>query len=204
MPVITPDTPNWTEHTIDILDQGGIVLHPTDTAYGLAVDALNPTAIEKLNQLCQRDDKPYIMVVRDKQHATKYVQLSDLAHQLIDEFFPGALTLVLPKTSLVPGLLTINSPTVAIRQPKHPITHAISVSYPHPYTSTSANIAGGSTPYTVQDALDQLNESFIDLVIDIGELPFTHTSTVLDLTQTPPKILRQGAIPTTRIARYVL
>jgi len=200
---ITPTQPNWLELTTDTLRAGKIVLHPTDTAYGLAVDALNEEAVNRLNQLCKRHNKPYILLVRDLEQANKYAEVDKLAEKLIRQFWPGALTLVLKKRVGVPNVVTGGRSTVALRQPDHPVIKQLSSIYPHPYTSTSANPTGGKTPYTPDEALAQFPPNSINLVIDIGRLNEKPTSTILDLTQEQPQILRRGAITEELLYRYL-
>ena len=199
MKIITIDQPDWLEEAVETLRAGGIVLLPTDTAYGLAVDATNVAAITRVYELKKRDQKPLIIVIRDAQHADEHVELNDVARRLMQYFFPGPLTLVLPKKEHLPHELTGGRPTVGIRQPDSIVTRQISVAFDRPYTSTSANLSGGPTPYSVDDALAQLDHTLIDLVIDAGPLPKRPTSTVVDLTVTPPQILRKGPIGTTDI-----
>jgi len=232
--ITLPDTTtDWQKLAAQTIASGGIVLHPTDTAYGLAVDATNAEAIRKVFALKKRKDKPLIIVVRDIEQAAEYthlttkskrlmprssvgwemssetksegvyVELDDTARLLAQQFWPGALTLVLPKKEVVPNDLTSGSPKVGIRQPNHPVTQALSRVFPRPYTSTSANLSGGPTPYTVPDALAQLDEELIDLVIDAGPLPVRPTSTVVDPTTNPPQILREGGVKTSDILKML-
>lgn len=203
MQIIIPKKPNWDKIAVEVLVQGGVVVHPTDTAYGLAVDATNEAAIQKIFELKKRKGKPLIMVVRDQKQAREYVDLNPLAEKLMQKFFPGALALVLPKKETVPALLTGGLDKVGIRQPDHPVISKLSAVFPKPYTSTSANLSEGPTPYSVEEVLAQLDPQQIDLIIDAGLLPRRPTSTVVDLTCVPPQILREGVIAAEEILRVI-
>ena len=202
MQIVTPNTKHWAQIAAEVLTNGGIVLHPTDTAYGLAVDATNEIALQKLITLKQRGYKPMILVVRNLSHARKYVYLNKRAIFLAGKYFPGALTLLVHKRKIIPNLVTAGLPNVGIRQPNHRVITKLSKLVEFPYTSTSANVSGNSTTYNIKDALDQLDTNQIDLVIDAGELPFRPTSTVVDTTSRKLAILREGAIANQGILDY--
>lgn len=194
MRIITPQTKHWDKIAAEVLTNGGIVLHPTDTAYGLAVSAINEVALQKLITLKRRGYKPMILVVRNLTHARKYVYLNQRAILLTEKYFPGALTLLVRKRKVIPDLVTAGLPKVGIRQPNHCVIAKISKLVEFPYTSTSANVSGNTTPYNIKEALDQLDTNQIDLVIDVGKLPFRPTSTVVDTTTKRLTILREGAV----------
>jgi L-threonylcarbamoyladenylate synthase len=201
MKIVSPTDRNWLEESVNILKEGGIILHPTDTVYGLAVDATNENAIKKLFELKQRPAKAVIMVVRDLIQAEEYVEINNDARTLAEKFWPGALTLVLPKKKTVPDILSAGLANIGIRIPDHPVTNSLSAAYENPYTSTSANLSGGPTSYKIEDALPQLDINLIDLVINAGPLPEVPPSMVIDLTTDLPRILRQGSISETAIRR---
>lgn len=194
MQTITVNTPNWVQIACDTLKRGGIVLHPTSTAYGLAVDATSIKGANKLNRICNRVNKPYIVLVGGIEMAKQYGEVSDLAEKLMQKFWPGPLTLVLKKINPSINPVRFDSPHVALRHDNHEVTLALSATYPVPYTSTSANPSGEPTPYSVKEALDQFTENDIDLVIDYGTLPITPTSTIVDCTIHPLQIIRQGVV----------
>lgn len=169
-----------------IIKSGGIVLHPTDTCYGLATNALDEKAVAKLHKLKGRNfQKPFIVCVRDLAMAKNLVQLNSLAEKLFTKFLPGPLTLVLPKKK--------GSGTLAIRLPNHFITLQLSRLCAVPYTTTSANISGGPNPYAVSEVPQEII-SGCDLIIDVGKLPPTPPSTVVDVSEEKIKILRVGPV----------
>ncbi len=182
------------------IQQGNVCLLPTDTCYILAANGLNQVAVKRVFELKNRpQDKPVHVNVASLTNASKYVYFNETANRLAGKFFPGAITLVLKKKPIVPDVLTGGKDTLGIRIPNHPFTLALTSYLKTPYTTTSANISGETTPYSVEDALDQLDESMIDLTIDVGRLPQRPTSTLVDVTTTPPQILREGAIPSNTI-----
>lgn len=195
--IVSQSDPDAIAQACDILDMGGIVLHPTSTAYGLAVDATNEDAVDRLNNVCMRTTKPYkpyIVIVNGIEMARQLGEIDKLTEELMLRYWPGPLTLILKKTSNIIDPARFGSTEVAIRHDSHAITQALSTIYPNPYTSTSANPSGGPTPYSVDEALSQFKEGDIDLVIDAGKLPLTPASTIVDCTKEELVVVRQGAV----------
>ncbi|OGM24650.1 threonylcarbamoyl-AMP synthase [Candidatus Woesebacteria bacterium RIFCSPLOWO2_01_FULL_39_61] len=181
------------------LDKGKIVVLPTETVYTFATDATNLDALKKIYELKGRDfSKPLHVVVSSIRMAQKYVYITPIAEKLAKRFLPGPLTLVLKKKKgRLPDLLTSNLPTLGIRIPDLPLNKIVSEKLKVPYTTTSANISGEANPYSIEQVLKQLSkekQTFVDLMVDVGSLPQLKPSTLIDLTQSPPKILREGPI----------
>lgn len=184
------------EEAAGVLRAGGIVLYPTDTVYGLAVDALNKEAVLKLQKLKGRDaSKAISIVVRDREMAERYVRVSDKAVQLFDKFLPGPLTLVLPTINNELSSLS-NNGTIGVRIPKNKFTQELSKVFENPYTTTSANLSGKPTLSTVEEIIKQLGEfsELIDVVIDDGVLGGNKPSTVVKISGENIEILREGAL----------
>lgn len=175
-----------------ILSRGGVVLFPSDSSYGLAVDAMNETAIARVFSIKKRESKPLSIVVKNKDDAQKYVVFEKTSERLWDKLIPGPVTIILTKRTILPDNLTCGKNSVGIRIPDYKLTQKLADSYPNPYTATSANVSGQPPAYSIDDALSQLNHDLIDLVIDAGILPHNPPSTVIDATQNPPVILRKG------------
>ena len=181
------------------LGTGKIVVLPTETVYTFAVDATNKEAIEKVYKLKGREfSKPMHVVVASIKDAEKYVEVNKPAIILAQHFLPGPLTLVLPKKlGILPEILTFGLPTLGIRIPNTPLNLLVARKFGKPYTTTSANISGRENPYSVEEILNQMSDEKqeeISLIVDVGKLPSLPPSTLLDLTCTPPKILREGPI----------
>lgn len=177
----------------ELLLSGEVVAIPTETVYGLAADAFNPLAVEKIFLTKGRpSDNPLIV------HICSLDQLAELtpaipasARTLAEAFWPGPLTLVIGKRPEVPDIVTGGLPTVAVRMPDHPLTLDL-IRLTGPLTAPSANRSGTPSPTRPSHIADDYNSS-VD-ILDGGECKIGIESTVLDLTSKPVKILRPGAI----------
>lgn len=196
------DSNNPTEEIIDyackVLTSGGVVIHPTDTAYGLAVLADNLNAIEKIFQIKGRDNnKGLILAVKDLAMAKELGELNPQAEKLFTKFLPGPLTLLVNKTDKVASQVTGGSPKVALRLPNNEVTLRLSQALGVAYTTTSANPSGGANPYSLKTILESFTPealALIDLALDVGDLVPNPSSTIIDTTVTPVTILREGPI----------
>jgi L-threonylcarbamoyladenylate synthase len=203
------------ESAAKTLQKGGVIVYPTDTSYGLAANALDEHAVKKVYEIKERDfSKPTHVVVRDWEMIGNLCSTNDLAKKLFDKFMPGPLTLILTKRlsdpeafksrgGKVPNILTASLPTLGVRVPDNPVTKALSNLVDFPYTTPSANKSGGATPYSIDEVIKQLDKNKIDLILDSGKLPEVTPSTIVDLSTTPPKILREGPIKTEEIKRFL-
>lgn len=190
------------EKATKVLQSGGLLIYPTDTAYGLGANALDEGAIGKVYEVKGRDfSKPTHVVVRDWKMIEELTETNELAKKLYDKFLPGPLTIILPKHPNVPNLLTANLPTLGVRIPDNLITQSLSRLLTFPYTTPSANKSGGKTPYSIEDVKRELDISKIDLILDAGKLPKTSPSTIVDLTGKVSKILREGPINKMEVAK---
>lgn len=179
-----------------VLEKGGIVLYPTDTLYGLGVDATNEEAIERLKDLKGRDKKkPISVIVPSVEHISAYAHMNAPAKQLAEKFFPGALTLVLPAKDTISKELTLND-SIGVRIPDDAFCLALAREFGLPFTTTSANKAGRETAKDVRHVLEQFGNHVheISLVIDGGERRGEHPSTVVQVTGDTPYVLREGAL----------
>ncbi len=178
-----------------VLEKGGIIVYPTDTAYGIGVNALNEVAIRKLYEIKGRDfSKPTHIVVHDWEMIEELCVVNKQAKKLYDAFLPGPLTLILPKKDSVPSILVANGSTLGVRVPNSPITLSLSQFSTSPYTTPSANRSGEPTPYSIEEVKKVLDIEKVDLVLDAGELPRTLPSTVIDISKNELKIIREGPI----------
>jgi L-threonylcarbamoyladenylate synthase len=179
----------------EILKSAGLVIYPTDTAYGLGGNALDEEAIRKVYEIKGRDlSKPTHVIVRNWQMIDNLCYTNKLAEKLYSKLMPGPLTLILPKKAKVPDILTAGLLTLGIRIPNTPVTQSLSNLVSFPFTTPSANKSGGKVPYSVNEIKRELDIEKVDLILDAGKLPEVAPSTVIDLTKTPPKILREGPI----------
>jgi L-threonylcarbamoyladenylate synthase len=183
-------------HAIDILKNGGIVIFPTDTAFGIGCRIDDEKAVERLFKIRKRPETQATPVLVDTvKMAQEYVQ--PISQEVIDKFvepyWPGALTIVLScKTEKVPKLVRGGSSTLGIRIPNHHITRELIRGVGVPILGPSANFHGDKTPYTVED-VDKDLVGLVDYIIP-GECILREASTVIDCSVTPWKVLRQGAV----------
>ena len=201
-PQIYKLTDSASEETIiqqagEILNNGGVIVCATDTGYLLGVDGLNPEAIRKIYAIKGRSfDKPIHLVVSDITMAKTLAHLHQDAERVFRHFMPGPLTLIVKKKLIVPDLLVSGLESVGLRMPENEFLLRLVKLVGTPITATSANRSGKSTPYTVKHVLAELGDAIehVDLIIDQGETQHARPSTILDLSRTPPKILRQGPV----------
>lgn len=194
---IDPNNPNLEtlKKAMDVLTQGGLIVYPTDTAYGLGANALNEDAIKKMYDIKGRDfSKPTHVVVKDWQMIEELCFINERARKLYDAFLPGPLTLILPKHPNVSNILTANLPTIGVRIPKSLITIQLSNNLRFPFTTPSANRSGEPTPYSIEEVKKVLDIEKVDLILDAGELPRITPSTIVDLSTEELRIVREGPI----------
>lgn len=180
-----------------VIAEGGVILYPTDTLYGLGTDAFNNAAVDTIYKIKGRPEgKPIHVIVKDEAAIQNLGEWNETAAVLAARFLPGPLTLILKKLPRVQGGIARDMTTIGCRIPRHPYCAALTHTSPSPITTTSANKSGQPTLRTVPDILEQLGEAatLIHLVIDAGPLPSVATSTIVDITTSPPTILREGAI----------
>jgi len=177
------------------LRRGGLVAFPTETVYGLGGHALDRTALARLFAAKQRPaTDPLIVHVSAFDRLDAVVaQIPQQARRLADRFWPGPLTLVMPRSAAVPDEVTAGLPTVAVRVPAHPVAHALLVAADIPVAAPSANLFSRPSPTLASHVLDDL-DGRIEMVIDGGPTTIGVESTVLDLTRKVPTILRPGAV----------
>ncbi len=178
-----------------ILRSGGLVAFPTETVYGLGANALDEQAVARVFDVKGRPRfDPLIVHVADRAWIPRLAaEWPPQAQRLADRFWPGPLTLVLPKTPLVPDLVTAGCGTVALRIPDHPVAQALLRAADLPVAAPSANPFGRISPTTAAHVRDQLGDQ-IDLILDGGPCRVGVESTVLHLTPAGPVLLRPGGI----------
>jgi L-threonylcarbamoyladenylate synthase len=183
------------EKGVKILQMGGVIAFPTDTVYGLGADAFNAKAVERIYGIKTRPKHQQLplLIANVERLMTLADPIPEIAWFLAKRFWPGGLTLVLPKIDSLPVYLA-SGPTIAVRVPNHPVCLALIQRLGNPITGTSANISGHPAALTADEVRQQLGEK-IDLIINGGKCPGGKESTVVDVTRESPTILRQGIIP---------
>jgi len=181
----------------DVLLNGGVILYPTDTLYGIGVDATNDAAIQKVFDLKRRDSKkPLSVMVSDLKIARKYALINSLGERLMSKILPGPFTLVFPKKDNLPDKLTAGEKTLGIRIPDTIFCNSLTINFGKPITATSANVAGDGNQINVDDILQQFGkmQHMIDLVIEEENLSNGNPSTVLKVSDTSVEVLREGNV----------
>jgi len=172
---------------VRILADGGLVVFPTDTVYGIAAHATRPDALERIYAVKRRPPSRQIALLIDDPAVMRELadEVPPKAMLLGQRYWPGALTLVLRGREA--------GQTLAVRQPDHPIPRALIRALGRPLATTSANLSGQASPRTAQDVLAQLPTGY-ELLIDGGSCPGGTDSTVVDCTGATPRVLRLGAL----------
>ncbi|MFQ5655920.1 MAG: L-threonylcarbamoyladenylate synthase [Candidatus Methylomirabilales bacterium] len=189
-----PD-PESVGEIVAVLKAEGTVALPTDTVYGLSADIFSRVAVERLLTLKGRPSgKPIPIFISSIEALGGVVrQISGPAQRLAEEFWPGPLTLIFHASPHVPDGITAGTGTVGVRVPKLPLIGAILTSLDSSISGTSANRSGGGNPVTVRDVVSELGHD-CDLIVDGGEASGGVPSTVLDCTQFPFRLVREGAV----------
>lgn len=180
----------------DVLAAGGLVAFPTETVYGLGANALDAHAVAGIFRAKGRPaDNPLIVHVADPSWVDDLAaEVPEEAKRLMARFWPGALTLVLPKRDVVPDITTGGLDTVAVRMPAHPVARALIAAADVPVAAPSANRSGSPSPTRADHVLTDL-EGRIDVIVDGGPCRIGVESTVVDVRSDPATILRPGGIP---------
>ncbi len=180
----------------ETLRAGGLCAVPTETVYGLAANGLDAAAVERIYAVKGRpENKPLSLLAAGKEALRRWGrELPEAAETLAEAFWPGPLTLVVQAAPEIPAVVRAGGETVGLRCPDHPLTLELLRSLPFPLAAPSANPSGAPSPVTARQVLDYF-DGRIDCVLDGGECGLGRASTVLDLTQTPYRVLRQGALP---------
>ena len=189
---------------VAVLNSGGVVAFPTETYYGLAVDPLNPLALNQLFSMKQRNiDKPILTLVNDSESLSSLArEIPDIYNRLMEEFWPGPLTLIFQAKLNLPTLLTANTSTVGVRQSSHPFARQLVEGFGRPITATSANISGQNAAISAQQVKAQFGD-MIDLVFDGGRTPGIIGSTIVGLSGNELKLIREGMIAFEEILQAV-
>lgn len=190
---INPENPQprLISQVVECLQQGGVIIYPTDTTYGIGCEIFNRKAVKKIFQIKQRDSrKPFSFICKDLAEISNYAQVSNFAFKIMKRHLPGPYTFVLEASKIVPDSLSTKQKTVGVRIPDNAICHAIVNELGHPLVTTSANVSGEKTPadpYEINSSMGRL----VDIVVDGGIL-MDEASTVISLLDDKIEVLRQG------------
>ena len=197
-------SPDMILRAVELLRKGEVIGLPTETVYGLAADGLNPVALARIFEIKQRPlFDPLILHVADAAEAWKLAaHVPATARLLAEKFWPGPLTLVLPKKELVPDLATSGLPNVALRVPAHSVAQAILREWRGPLAAPSANRFGRISPTDAAAVQSELGNA-VSLILDGGPCAVGLESTVIDLSAAQPVLLRAGGIEVGKITALI-
>jgi L-threonylcarbamoyladenylate synthase len=179
-----------------VLFGGGVVMHPTETCYGLAADIFHRTALDRLYEIKKmKKDKPVSMMVKNLDEAEKYADFNDMALKIAGKFWPGPVALVLARKILLPDYFNAGLLTVGIRCPDSVISMQLIDIMERPLTTTSANISGQPEVYKVEDFMAQTGDSPApDIILDAGEIPLNPPSTIVEFKENELSFIREGSL----------
>ena len=188
------------QRAAEILRSGGVVAIPTDTLYGLAASPFNPAAVQRLFEIKGRSENmPIPLLLGATRDLSRYaVDVPAVVSALADAFWPGGLTMVLAKADCIPDAVSGGRRTVGLRVPDSRVARALADELGSAITGTSANLSGAQGLTTAEAVARELG-SKTDMVIDGGPSPLGKASTVLDLSDERPRILREGAVSRAQI-----
>ena len=201
---LTADAPDTVSVAAEIIRSGGLVAIPTETVYGLGANGLNEDAVRRIFEAKGRpQDNPLILHIATADQLEDFCEdVPDVAYALADAFWPGPLTLVLKCKPIVPKRTTAGLDTVAIRCPDHDVTRAIIAASGVPVAAPSGNTSGRPSPTKASHMVEDMDGK-IEAIVDGGSCGIGVESTILDLTVTPPRLLRPGGMPVEKLAEIV-
>lgn len=194
-----PD-PQAIQRAAEVILGGELVVLPTDTVYGLVCDPRQTAAVDRIYEVKQRSrDLPLVLLLYDMVQVEKFVPEVPLAAvRAMQEFWPGALTVVVRDCGATTEPLRACQETIGLRLPAHLVPREVAMYVGGGLASTSANVSGAPSPVTAEEALAQLN-GLVGLVLDAGPTKFAHESTVVSFVSDPPEVLRVGAVSVARL-----
>ncbi len=182
---------NIVRKTAEIVRKGGVVVFPTDTVYGLIVDATNKKAVEKIFRIKGREKRKWLPVfVKDLKLAKKIAKIDKKQEKFLKSVWPGKTTVVLKRRKGM-KLYGVDKDTIAIRTPDYPLLNKLLGRVNKPLVQTSANISGKKPLNNAKDIIKQFKKAKLDLMISDNRLKFSKQSRLIDITGSQPKILRE-------------
>jgi L-threonylcarbamoyladenylate synthase len=180
----------------EVISRGGVIAYPTDTFYGLGVDPKNPVALKRLYEIKGRKaDQPILLLIAKAEDVNKWTaEINPASEHLMEKFWPGPLTLIFKARKDVLRELTAGTGTIGLRVPGNKLTRSLLDFLGIALTGTSANVSGGSSPQTAEDAAASLGDT-VDLILDGGRTAGGRPSTVVDVSTGQPSVLREGVLP---------
>ena len=197
--------PAGIRHVSQVILQGGVASFPTETFYGLGADARNEEALQKIFQIKGREEnKPLLLLVGDPDWLPGLVRsIPPLAERLMENFWPGPLTLVFEASPRLSALLTGGTGTIGVRLTPHPVAQALLAAVGRAITATSANLSGQPSASVAAEVFRALGNR-VDAILDGGQTIGGLGSTVLDVSSPRPRIVRRGVISQAKLAPFLM
>jgi L-threonylcarbamoyladenylate synthase len=188
--------------TSQIVDRGGLVVYPTETVYGLGCDPFNIKAVKRVFKVKGERRKPLPILASNISHVERIAYMSHEGKRIAGEFWPGPLTLIFPKKSVLLDTVTCNLDSVGVRVPKHDVALQLISLSNGLLIGTSANRTGETPPQTIREVSQQLKEE-VDVILDDGSTTLGKPSTVIDLTSKVTRVLRDGPVSLEVISNFI-
>ncbi|MGE5436794.1 MAG: L-threonylcarbamoyladenylate synthase [Syntrophothermus sp.] len=188
-----PDNPQlrYINKAVSVLREGGVIIYPTDTVYGIGCDIYNKEALERIFSIKNDGSKLFSFICSDLKDISKYAKVSDYAYKTMKHLLPGPYTFILPAAKLVPKTLWSKRKTVGIRVPNHPITLTLVKELGNPIISTSTTNRKGDLIFDSSE-IRSIFQNQVDLMLASGNLS-GDPSSVVDLSDEAPEVIREGA-----------
>ena len=192
------------EKAAELIKQGKIVVFPTETVYGIGTNGLDPKAVKRLYEVKQRPlDKPISLLVSNMEMVDLIAKdVTETEYKIMEKFFPGPLTIILKKKDIVPDIVTAGQDTVGVRMPNGEIARKLVEMAEVPIAAPSANISGEPSGTNLQNIKQHFCEN-VDFYIDGGESEIGLASTIVQVIEGKPQILRQGSITLEQINEFL-
>ena len=201
--VISVNDPASADKAASVLKNGGVIVYPTETLYGIGALASNSHAVEKIFEIKGRPyGKPIPLLIKNMDMLSEIAESSGLTSLLSEGFWPGRLTIILKQKSVLPELITCGTGKIALRISAHPFLQDLFELIDEPLTSTSANPSSDQNLLDSGELFDAFNGK-VDLIIDSGKIPESKGSTIVDLTADLPQIVREGDITSEALKEYI-
>ncbi len=183
------------DEAVDVLKRKGVVAFPTDTLYGLGADALSVEAVDRVFEIKGRPKEMALPILLGTQDDLEKVaiEIPEVTWTLVNVFWPGQLTLILRKSPAVPQIVSGGKESIAVRMPNHEVPLYLVQKLGRPITGTSANPSGAANPASADEVRELLGAK-VDYIVDVGPATSGAPSTILDLTQSTPRIVRAGPV----------
>ena len=192
--IITINDNNIYRNTSEVLKKGGVIIYPTETLYGIGSYATDTNAINEIFKVKERArGKPFILLVRDLAMLEKYFIVPQIVMNNADKFIQDPVTIIFDQKGELPGEISAGTDKIGVRISTNPFVKELFTYIDTPIVSTSANMSGEENTYSSEQII-KLFHNKVDLIIDSGNLPHSNGSSIIDITSTPPRLLREGDI----------